>query len=218
MGSNFCPPGTIYDADDDCEYSLAQIAVMQQQVVNLQAQRSVNAGVKTLGIAMRHEWPIAKQGSHSFDSNPTQPPWVTMPDGGFPFSSNGTINLPAIGSGWTDVIGPNATQTNGTILQFQVPNGSDGVIRKLVCFYNGSGFVSGSGALIWRILVDGQAVRNYDNILVQLGVQPFPGETEGIRISSNQTVQFQVNNVSLVGGVTQIFCFFGGWFYPCKLS
>jgi hypothetical protein len=161
--------------------------------------------------ANTRELPL-RQGKFSFDSNPVSPPWVTMPDGGFPFSSNGTINTPAIGSGFVDVIGPNGQY------QFQVPNGYDGVIRRLTCFYNGGGFISGSGALIWRILQDGQAVRNYDNILVQLGVMPFPGETEGIRISSNQTIQFQVDNVSLAGVGTQIFCFFGGWFYPCKLS
>lgn len=153
-----------------------------------------------------------RQGKFSFDSNPVTPPWVQMPDGGFPFSSNGTINTPAIGVGWTDVIGPAGQY------QFQVPNGYDGVIKTLTCFYNGGGFVSGSGALIWRILQDGQAVRNYDNILVQLGVQPFPGNTEGIRVYSNQTIQFQVSNVSLVGAGTQIFCFFGGWYYPSKLS
>lgn len=159
---------------------------------------------------------VLRPGKYSFNSSPLVPPWVQMPDGGFPFSSNGTITTPAITGGppyvWSDVIGPNGQYV------MQVPNGYDGVIKTLVCFYNGGGFVSGSGALIWRILLDGQAVRNYDNILVQLGVTPFPGNTEGIRLSSNQTVQFQVTNVSQVGGGTQIFCFFGGWYYPNKLS
>jgi hypothetical protein len=192
---------------------LSEIARRQQIVAdngNKGQGAFLNIAARTARENTR-ELPL-RQGKFSFDSNPVQPPWVSMPDGGFPFSSNGTINTPAIGSGWTDVIGPAGQY------QFQVPNGYDGVIKKLVCFYNGGGFISGSGAMVWRILQDKQAVRNYDNILVQLGVQPFPGETEGIRIFSNQTIQFQVNNISQAGGGTQIFCFFGGWFYPNKLS
>jgi hypothetical protein len=205
MGSNiqpFCPPGTIYDSvTEDCNFSLADIATMQQTIAN-----NANRGFPNKGLD-----PL-RQGKFSFDSNPTTPPWVNMPDGGFPFSSNGTINTPVAPSGFVDVIGPNGQYT------FQIPNGYDGVIKTLVCFYNGGGFISGSGALIWRILINGQAVRNYDNILVQLGVPPFPGNTEGIRFKSGDTIQFQVDNVSLGGGGTQIFCFFGGWFYPSKLS
>lgn len=210
MSELFCPAGTIYDpGNQTCNFSLADIAQAQQAQVNLAAQRPANS---PSNIVARHEWPALKQGSKSFDSNPVTPPWVQMPDGGFPFSANGTINTPAMGSGFVDVIGPAGQYP------MQVPNGSDGVIRTLVCFYNGAGFTSGSGQLVWRILVDGQAVRNYDNILVQLGVQPFPGNTEGIRLQTNQMVQFQVSNISLATSGTQIFCFFGGWYYSTKLS
>lgn len=195
----FCPAGTIYDPNNQtCTYSLSNIAAAQQQVVTASLTANRN--------------PL-QQGSNSFRSNPTTPPWVNMPDGGFPFSSNGTINLPAMGSGFQDVIGPNGQYP------FQVPNGNDGVIKTLVCFYNGAGFISGSGQLIWRILQNGQAVRNYDNIIVALGgISPFPGTTEGIRIYSGDSMQFQVSNVGLNTLTNQISCFFGGWFYPSKLS
>lgn len=195
--------------------SLLSIAAQQQEIVNRSTQRAVSTGTHgKIHAAARTESSDLKQGTHSFASNPVSPPWVTMPDGGFPFSSNGTIQLPAQGAGFTDVIGPNAP-TGGN--PFQVPNGSDGVITDLVCFYNGQGFVSGSGQLIWRVTQDGQAVRNYDNILVQFGVAPFNGSTQ-IRISSNQTMRYQVSNVGIVGGGSQIYCQFVGWFYPTKLS
>ena len=152
------------------------------------------------------------RGKYSGADAPLTAPWVAMPDGGFPFSANGTINTPDIDVGvWVDVIGPNGQN------QFFVPNGNDGVINLVVCFYNGIGFVSGSGSLIWRILQNGQAVRNYDNILVQLGVTPFPANTQ-IRISSADNIQFQIQNVNIGGMGTQISCFMGGWFYPNKLS
>ena len=205
----YCPEGTIYDpSNQTCAYNLDQIAAAQQAVVTNLRNRGAS-GLLVNGPAQND---VLKQGKYSFDSNPTSPPWVTMPDGGFPFSSNGTINTPAIGAGFTDVIGPAGQYV------MQVPNGNDGVIQQLVCFYNGQGFTSGSGALVWRILINGQAVRNYDNILVQLGVAPFPGTVEGIRVKSGDTIQFQVNNVSLLAGGTQIFCFLGGWYYPSKLS
>ena len=198
---------------------LVDIASAQQSIIANTQNRGAAGGLTkshTLARLANTKSNVLQQGKYSVDSNPLTPPWVQMPDGGFPFSSNGTINTPAATGGppytWTDVIGPNGQYV------MQVPNGSDGVIRRLVCFYNGGGFISGSGALVWRILVNGQAVRNYDNILVQLGVQPFPGETEGIRVFSGQTVQFQVTNVSQAGGGTQIFCFFGGWYWPNKLS
>lgn len=213
MSPTICTAGTIYDPTSESCIGLTDIAAGQQAIADNQKRGA--SGLIGPGVPQSTD---VTMGKYSFDSNPLTPPWVQMPDGGFPFSSNGTINLPAIGSGFQDVIGPNAVQINGSIYVFQVPNGNDGVIKTLVCFYNGGGFVSGSGALVWRILINGQAVRNYDNILVQLGVQPFPGNTEGIRVASGDTVQFQVSNISLIGATNQIFCFFGGWFYPSKLS
>lgn len=193
--------------------NLSDIARNQQDIVNRGSGRKANGrntGIP-FGTGANVDPETLYKGSDSFNSSPLIPPWVQMPDGGIPFSSNGTIPLPIMGSGFVDVIGPAGQYV------MQVPNGYDGVIEDLVCFFNGGGFISGSGALIWRILIDGQAARNYDNILVQLGVTPFNGKTR-LRIKSNQTIQFQVNNVGLGGGANQIFCQFVGYYYPCKLS
>lgn len=202
-----CPSGTIYDPDDKVCNRPVDIAAAQQAIADASKRGAGSATTRTL-----------QMGKESFQSNPLVPPWVQMPDGGYPFSPVGTINTPAIGAGFTDVIGPNAIQLDGSLFPFQIPNGNDGVIRRLVTFYNGGGFISGSGQLIWRILINGQAVRNYEKILVQLGVAPFPGEIEGIRIRTQDTVQFQVSNIGVIGAGTQISCLFNGWFYPSKLS
>lgn len=148
--------------------------------------------------------PNLLKGSMSDASNPVTAPWVTMPDGGFPFNTPGTINTPAIAAGvWVDVI------------NISVPSGFDGVIKRVVNRYNGQGFVDGSGTLIWRILRNSQAVRGYDSILSQLGDYG-TGETQ-IRVGSGDLLQFQVQNVSLVSGGTQILCYFGGWYFPKKV-
>lgn len=174
--------------------SLADIASMQQ---NLASQVQV---------------PNLSRGNQSGAANPLTAPWIAMPDGGFPFNTIGVINTPLIGIGvWVDVIGPQ------TVPSFVVPNGYDGVIKDIFNSYNGAGFTQGSGQLVWRILRNGQAVRGYDNILAFLGASEVTGRTQ-IRFGSNDTLQFQVQNVSLVGAGTQITCYFGGWFYPKKVG
>ena len=145
------------------------------------------------------------KGSQSDASNPTTAPWITMPDGGFPFNTPGVINTPAIAVGtWVDII------------NITVPNGFDGVIKNLVNQYNGQGFVDGSGTLIWRVLRNGQAVRGYNNILSQLG-DFSTGQTQ-IRVGSGDQLQLQIQNVSLVTGGTQTLGYFGGWYYPKKIG
>lgn len=173
--------------------SLNDIARIQQSI----------AGSAQLGLNLNS--------SSSGAGNSSNAPWNEMPDGGFPFPVGATLNTPAVGTGWVDVIGP------ATVPNLIVPNGYDGVIRHLVNSYNGGGFINGSGSLLWRILRNGQAVRGYDSIRVLLGGDSVTGSTL-IRIGSGDSLQFQVNNISLIGGGTQIFCYLGGWFYPQKAS
>lgn len=152
------------------------------------------------------------RGNQSGAANPLTAPWVAMPDGGFPFNTIGVINTPVIGVGtWVDVIGPQ------TIPSFVVPNGYGGVIKDIFNSYNGGGFIQGSGALIWRILRNNQAIRGYDSILAFLGASEVTGRTQ-IRFGSGDVLRFQVQNVSLVGAGTQVTCYFGGWFFPMKVG
>lgn len=144
-------------------------------------------------------------GKHSDRANPLTAPWIAMGDGGFPLANPAVIPTPAITGGppytWTD------------ILNYSIPNGFDGVIKRIAHNYNGAGFVQGSGTLIWRMLINSQAVRNYDNILVYYG-DNVTGYTDGIRLRSGDIFQYQVTNVGLAGAATQIFAFTGGWYYP----
>lgn len=187
---------------------LADIATQQQLIAAKKIQVAGSVGSEHLNVSSR----VLRMGKYSDASSPLSAPWVVQPESAIPFASNGTINTPAIGSGWTDVIGPAGQYP------MQVPNGFDGVIKTAVNFYNGGGFVSGSGSLIWRLLQNGAAVRNFDNILIQFGVMPFPSTIEGVRVKSNDTIQFQVNNISLAGAGTQIVCYLGGYHYSNKLS
>lgn len=148
-------------------------------------------------------------GKYSDRANPLSAPWLAMADGAQPFDPAISINVP-VPSGtplvWVDVI------------NFIVPNGFDAVIQRYANNYNGGGWIQGSGQLVWRMLRNGQAIRNYDNILISFGFGGVGGTTNGIRLTSGDMFEFQVANNSLAGAVNQITCYVGGYFYPKKVG
>lgn len=181
--------------------TLMEIAAQQQ----LLASRNVK-GSGAIGEYLPQASQTLYRGKYSSADAPLTAPWIAMPDGGYHVMQPGTVPTPAISATvWTDVI------------NITIPNGYDGVYDGIMNTYNGQGFINGSGDLIWRLLINGQAVRNYDNILVQLGNDSVTGKTR-IRVKSSDQVQFQVTNVALLGAGTQIFCFLGGWYYPNKMN
>lgn len=133
------------------------------------------------------------------------PPWVQPPQDSLSFDEAGTVALPA----------PPSADT--TVLEFLVPEGYDGVINALSLNFEGGGFVNGSGDIVWRILIDGRAQRNYSNITSQKGTTELPRTIQGgIRVFSGQTVMAVVNHVSNVGLNGDVVATMGGWFYPSK--
>lgn len=137
-------------------------------------------------------------------SNPiiTFPPHLFQPQDGFPFDYTNYIATPAVG-----VAAP--------VVQFTVPEGHFGVIKRVGNVYIGAGFVEGSGSLIWQIQQNQGVVRNYDNILASLGTVTQPGDLAGsILLFEQNLVVLQVNNVGLVAGGTQVGGRLSGWFFP----
>lgn len=130
----------------------------------------------------------------------SRPPWVDPPDNALPFDPPGVINTPIIGN-------------NAILVQILVPDGYDGVIKRFSCNVNAP-FVEGSGDLIWRMTVDGKPVRNYDNMLVQMGTPANPRVTDGIRIFSGQVVAITEFNIAYAALATQSYGFLSGYYYP----
>lgn len=133
------------------------------------------------------------------------PPWVEAPQNFLPFDETGLVDLPVVGSADT------------TILSMIVPDGQDGIIKGYSLNFTGGGFVQGSGDIVWRVLIDGQAVRNFSNITTEKGspeqVRPISG---GIRIFSGQLVTAVVNHVADVTLSGKVSANFSGWYYPSK--
>src|SRR6516164_474842 len=75
--------------------------------------------------------------------------WLDEPPGSVPFDDVGTIALPP----------GQLSPIDTPVLTFTVPRGSDGVIKWISNnVLDAPGFVQGSGALIWKIIINGRSV------------------------------------------------------------
>jgi hypothetical protein len=120
------------------------------------------------------------------------------------FDNAGDIVIPAIG-------------VESNIFTFQVPKGFNGVMKEIANAFIGSGFVDGSGAIIWRILQNSQAMRGKENITNSLGSVAIPSRIGGggfMRILENDIIAMTALNVSIVPGGQIIAGRLSGWFYP----
>ncbi len=131
----------------------------------------------------------------------SQPPWLAMPANGEPFNQVGYVALPAIGA-------------EANIFTFQVPEGRHGIIKWIGNNFVGGGWVEGSGNVLWRIEVDGVAVRNHEAIASSLGNPASPSETAPIRLHEGQIVTLIVRNVGVVVAGQLVGGRLSGWFYP----
>jgi hypothetical protein len=132
-------------------------------------------------------------------------PWGSYPRGHIPFDTIGQVALPVAPSIDTDVpFSP----------QLIVPNGQDGVITAYSINFEGGGFVQASGTIIWRILRNGQPIRNFDRIVSERGNSVSPRLLNNIRVYSGDIITVVVNHVSdnVLNG--QVIVSLLGYFYP----
>lgn len=133
-----------------------------------------------------------------------KPLWVDPPDQWENVDQLAYVPVPAVGR-------------SAVILQFQIPLGRNGVIRKVANNFVGGGWTEGSGAVTWEILVDNApppGATSYDLILGSLGSPASPTEIAGFRVTENQVVQVIVNNVSVVVAGQLSGARLVGWLYP----
>jgi hypothetical protein len=114
---------------------------------------------------------------------------------------------------WVSYVALPAVGTSAVVLAFTVPQGMNGIIKRLGNVYVGSGFTEGSGGLLWQILANGQPIPGYDAIPASLGATALPSEVDSIRIKENQLIQLVVKNVGLVVGGAQSGGRMSGWYY-----
>ena len=102
-----------------------------------------------------------------------------------------------------------------TIVSQLIEPGYNAIIRAYGNNFVGGGWVEGSGAVTWQILIDNAAVPGYDLILGSLGSPANPTYHPcGFRVMEAQTVIFQVTNVSVVLAGQLSGARLVGYYYP----
>jgi hypothetical protein len=150
-----------------------------------------------------------------------QRPWIAMPSEGRRFKPIGILPIPA-GPPLNTVY--NVVPPGQTSL-LTVPLGYDGIITDMVCELTApgsqsTGFVEGSGDVIWRLNIQGRFARDFGNIITTLGslVYPSPVPRGGIRVWSGNVVNFEVvfgnNAQTTLNPAATVICSVTGWVYP----
>jgi hypothetical protein len=132
------------------------------------------------------------------------PNWIFPSMNSVHFDNAGDIVLPAIG-------------VESPIFTFVVPKGFNGVMKEISNAFLGGGFNDGSGAIVWRVLQNNQAVRGKENMLNSLGSVAIPSRIGGggfIRILENDIISMTVLNVSIAPAGQLVAGRLSGWFYP----
>lgn len=144
-----------------------------------------------------------------------QRPWVSMPAEGRRFKPISTLAVPAAPF----------TGLDTEVLNVLVPVGYDGVLTDFVCgIYPGTsgstGFIEGSGDLVWRLTANGRHLRDLGDIETSLGslTAPNPVPRGGIRVFSQDelvfSVVFAVGADVRIAADARIVCSITGWYYP----
>lgn len=116
-----------------------------------------------------------------------RPTWIDPPDGWENLDLLNYVALPAIAG-------------EAVILSFRIPQGRNGIIKKVGNNFVGGGWVEGSGDVTWSIQVDGApppGATSYDSILGSLGSPANPVEIAGFRVFENQLLTVEVNNIAI---------------------
>lgn len=143
------------------------------------------------------------------------PPWL--------FPSVDSRQLFQTGSAVPGVYG-----TIQTVLEYRVPVGFQAVVTHVMHAYEGTGFVPGSGDILWNIDVDRQAssflpngrvVEGFLNIKIPLGSYMIPWPVPAaIRLKALETIRYKATPVATValGAGTVFNCAIIGHLWPLK--
>ena len=106
-----------------------------------------------------------------------------------------------------------------TVLEFWVPTGYSCSLLAYYTIYTGTGFVQGSGDIVWRLKIGNAWARNMGSLPYAMGSSSGTVTLgTAIELESDDRVQFVVNVPNLSGliqvGASYILCGVQGWLYP----
>ena len=95
------------------------------------------------------------------------------------------------------------------------------VIKWVTLMQTGPNFPEGTGVMTWRILVSGNPVADFGNVMVQVGQIAgaiVPQEVSPIIVRPNSKVIVQVDNLSLNPAGINVIAVLRGWEWPSRRS
>jgi hypothetical protein len=168
----------------------------------------------------------------ALQQKPTFPQWYDeMPPGGVPFFVYNNGNT--LGGPSAAIPSPNYGAGNQVVLaSYQCPSNFVAVIKGVLTTFEGSGFIPGSGNIIWTLDVDtpapalvgavGYAFDGYGKLLTPMGSYAnglwkiYPG----LRFTDGEIVRLKVQTVAVVGQGAPNYMngMLGGWIVPIHLA
>lgn len=139
-------------------------------------------------------------------------PWISMPAEGRRFKPIGILDAP-------DLTNPANLNVPFTVLSEYCPLGYNGVITDVVLTWSGTGFVEGSGDLVWRVSADNRYLRDYGNVQTSLGslTYPSPVPRGGLVIMSRNLVkvdvEFGTNSGASLSASGKVIVSITGWWW-----
>lgn len=124
-----------------------------------------------------------------------------MPAKGTAFNRATYITIPAKGD-------------TAAVVTFVVPDGKNGVIDQIANNFVGGGFEDGSGAIVWRVMLDDIPAPGLEEMIASLGNPAAPSRTAPVRIFEGQTIELLVENINIIPAGQLIGGRLSGWFYP----
>jgi hypothetical protein len=115
------------------------------------------------------------------------------------------------------------------VVEFTVPKGYDGYIKRISNICTSGAFADFSGSLIWQILLSfqgfdaagnalGQVAPFYNNITASLGAAANPSIIDGIKVTEGNTFALICKNIGLAAGPSLLGGRLGGYFYSTGLD
>lgn len=102
---------------------------------------------------------------------------------------------------YPNIPAPGPANAVNVITPFQVPAGQIFVVNALAIFFVGGGFVDGSGSIIWRVKVNGAAVKGLNNLQGQLGTSASPQDLILV-LRENDILTITVESTVVTPGTT----------------
>jgi hypothetical protein len=134
-----------------------------------------------------------------------RPPWIERPSSGQDFIANGSVALPATGTG-------------AVICAYYLKINRSGVILTFSNEFVGGNWTPGDGTLYWQLYRNGACLPGFNSITFSYGGTANPRYLSGTRVRGGDLIQLYAFNVAVPTSGQLLNGVFSGYEYPRDLD